>query len=77
MRETGDVFLELAQSRYSVRRFDGRKVARDVIDRILRAGQVSPTACNRQPQRILVIDDEETLARLRKCTSRLAWGRLG
>ena len=61
-------FLKLAAERYSVRKFADKKLDRDVIGRILQAGMLAPTACNRQPQRILVIDDDEALARLRKCT---------
>ena len=61
-------FLKLAQERYSVRKFDGRPVERPVIEQILRAGQCAPTACNLQPQRILVIDSEEGLEKLRRCT---------
>ena len=61
-------FLELAENRFSVRAFSDRKVDRDVIDRILKAGQVAPTACNFQPQRIFVIESEEALMKLRKCT---------
>lgn len=61
-------FLELAENRFSVRAFSDRKVERDVIEKILRAGQVAPTACNFQPQRIFVIESEEALEKLRKCT---------
>ena len=62
------MFLDLAENRCSVREFSGRKVEKDVIEKILRAGQVAPTACNRQPQRIFVLESEDALARLRKCT---------
>lgn len=61
-------FLELAESRFSVRAFSDRKVEKNVIEKILRAGQAAPTACNFQPQRILVIESEEALAKFRKCT---------
>ena len=61
-------FLNLAENRFSVREFANRKVERDVIEKILRAGQVAPTACNRQPQRIFVIESEEALEKFRKCT---------
>ena len=61
-------FLQLAESRFSVREFSDKKVEKDVIEKILRAGQLAPTACNRQPQRIFVIESEEALAKLRKCT---------
>ena len=61
-------FLKLAETRFSVREFSDQKVELDVIERILRAGQVAPTACNNQPQRILVIESEDALAKLRRCT---------
>ena len=61
-------FLKLAEDRFSVREFSDKKVEKDVIEKILKAGQVAPTACNRQPQRIFVIESEEALAKFRKCT---------
>ncbi len=61
-------FTSLAENRYSVREFSEKKVGRETVEKILHAGQVAPTACNRQPQRICVIESEEGLAKLRKCT---------
>lgn len=61
-------FMRLASERYSVRKFDGRALEPDAIEKILRAGRLSPTACNRQPQRIAVINSPEGLERLRRCT---------
>lgn len=61
-------FLKLAEDRFSVREFSDKKIESDVIEKILRAGQVAPTACNRQPQRIFVIESEEALEKFRKCT---------
>ena len=60
-------FIELAKKRYSVRRFDPRPVARKDIEKILQAGALAPTACNKQPQRILVLTEPESLEKLRKC----------
>lgn len=48
-------FLKLATERYSVRSFSSVPVEQDVIDLILRAGQVAPTAINSQPQKIYVV----------------------
>ena len=61
-------FLKLAEDRFSVREFSEQKVPRDVIDRILKAGLLAPTACNFQPQRIYVIESDEALTKLKKCT---------
>lgn len=59
-------FLELANNRFSERRFDTeRPVEQEIIDKILEAGRISPTACNLQPQRIYVIQSEEALKKLR------------
>jgi len=60
-------FIQLAEERFSVRKFSDRKVEKEKLDVILRAGQVAPTACNYQPQRIYVIQSEEALAKLQKC----------
>lgn len=61
-------FLQLAEERFSVRSFARKPVEQEKIDVILRAGQVAPTACNLQPQKILVIQSDEALERYRKCT---------
>ncbi len=61
-------FLTLASERYSVRKFDGRPVEQEKLEKILRAAQLAPTACNFQPQRVLVINSEEALGKLKKCT---------
>lgn len=61
-------FMKLAADRYSVRQFQDKAIEQDKIDSILKAGHLAPTACNRQPQRILVINSEEGISKLRKCT---------
>lgn len=71
MREAYDMyeeFMRLAAGRYSVRKFDGRALEPEVIEKILLAGRLAPTACNRQPQRIAVINSPEGLEKLRRCT---------
>lgn len=67
----GDVymkFIELAAKRYSVRSFDTKKISQEDLNLILKAGQLAPTAANRQPQRILVLESEDALAKLQTCT---------
>lgn len=61
-------FLQLVKERYSVRKFSDRKVEKEKLDMILEAGRVAPTAVNYQPQRILVIDSNESLEILKACT---------
>jgi len=66
-------FLELAKARYSCRSFADKKVEKEKLEKILEAGRIAPTAVNYQPQRILVLQDKEKLARLSECT-RFGWG---
>jgi len=61
-------FEKLILERYSVRSFRPDHLPQSVIDKILDAGHKAPTGCNYQPQRILVINTEESIAKLKKCT---------
>lgn len=61
-------FIKLAKNRYSVRKFSDKKVEQEKINLILEAGRLAPTAVNKQPQRILVINEIDILDRLKECT---------
>ena len=61
-------FKELAAARYSVRQFKNEPVGQDKIDLILEAARNAPTAANKQPQRILVINDKAGLEKVDVCT---------
>ncbi len=60
--------MELAKSRYSVRSFSDEEVSQDLLDKIIEAGMVAPTARNFQPQRIYVIKSKEGLAKINALT---------
>lgn len=61
-------FEKLIEERYSVRSFKPMHLDKSVIDKILAAGHKAPTGCNNQPQRILVINTDEAVEKLKKCT---------
>lgn len=61
-------FLNLAQERFSVRKFTDEPIAQETIDKILKAGYVAPTAKGIQPHRVVVVNNEEALEKLRKAT---------
>ena len=61
-------FEKLISERYSVRKFKPEHLEQGIINKILSAGHKAPTGCNYQPQRILVINTEESLQKLYKCT---------
>lgn len=57
-------FRELSRDRFSVLEYERRDVAPELVQTILEAALAAPTACNFQPQRILVIDDDDSRAAL-------------
>jgi nitroreductase len=61
-------FFTLAENRYSLRKFSDKPVDSETLEQILNAGRLAPTACNIQPQHILVIQSPEAIAKLKKCT---------
>jgi len=61
-------FDRLITQRYSVRNFKPEHLPQEAIDHILAAGHKAPTGCNYQPQRILVLNTDESIAKLRTCT---------
>ena len=61
-------FIKLAKKRYSVRNYNNQKVEKKDIDLILEAGRVAPTAGNFQPQRLIIVQSQEGLDKLKKCT---------
>lgn len=60
--------LKLMEERYSVRDFCDKPVEEEKIQAILKAGQLAPTACNNQPQKIYVLKTKESLELWKKCT---------
>lgn len=61
-------FLTLAADRYSVRKFKNIHLEQEVLEKILKAGHLAPTGCNFQPQRILVLNSDESVKKLKNCT---------
>jgi nitroreductase len=61
-------FREVVRARSSVRDYDPlRPVPRPVLERILEAARLAPSAANRQPWRFLAITSPEMLAKVRRC----------
>ena len=61
-------FLELAADRYSVRSYSARPIEPEKMERILKAGQLAPTAVNFQPQKIYVLKSPEAIGKIRSLT---------
>ena len=61
-------FDKVITERYSVRKFSNQQVKKEDLCKILEAGHKAPTGCNYQPQRILVLNNEKAMEKLRSCT---------
>ena len=62
-------FMDISKKRITVRKFAGTPVEDEKIQKILEAGRWSPTAVNGQPQRIIVLNTPESLAKVREFCS--------
>lgn len=63
-------FIEFVKTRQSDRAFDpDRPVEKAKIDRIIRAVQLAPSACNAQPWHLIVVDDPELKNKVADATS--------
>ena len=56
--------LDLIKHRRSVRNFLDKPVEREKIAKCLEAARLAPSACNAQPWRFIVVDDEELKGKL-------------
>lgn len=56
--------LNLMENRHSVRTYSNKRVSREMIERIVKAGILAPTACNFQPIKILVVQSDKALEKL-------------
>jgi nitroreductase len=57
-------FLELAAKRFSCRAYKPETVPREMVEQILEAARLAPSACNRQPWRFAVATEAATRRRL-------------
>lgn len=64
-------YTKLIHDRESVRNYDpGRPVPKEILERILDAGRIAPSACNYQPWKFLVISSPLMLEKVRASYNR-------
>lgn len=68
-------FLELVKERRSVRAYLPQEVEAEKIDYLLECGRLAPSACNRQPWRLIVVRDEARRKALRTAYDREWFGQ--
>lgn len=59
-------FLDLAKQRCTIRSFSDKTIEKEKLDYILESGRVAPSACNKQPQRIIVVQNEKNIEKVQK-----------
>ena len=63
-------FQELIRQRRSLRGYKSDPVSEDILYRVLGAGRIAPTACNRQAFHLIVVTNEKTRARMKDVYAR-------
>jgi nitroreductase len=59
-------YSDLIRSRESVRNYDpDHPVSKEILEKILNAGRLAPSACNYQPYKILLISSSRVLEKVR------------
>ena len=61
-------FITLANSRYSCRKFSDTPVEQEKIEKILAAGLTAPTAVNKQPYKIWVLNAPDAQEKVSSAT---------
>lgn len=61
-------FKELAEKRYSCRKFTDKKVDKTLIQKIIETANSAPTAVNKQPVMIFNMESEDAKAAVKKVT---------
>lgn len=65
----GEKMLELISGRQSDRKYSEKPVEKEKLERITEAGRISPSACNAQPWKFIVVDDPGLIKKIAKAAS--------
>lgn len=65
----GTELLELLKYRQSDRAYLSNPIEKEKLNRILEAGRLAPSACNAQPWKFIIVDQQELKNKIADCTS--------
>jgi len=65
----GKKVLELIISRQSDRKYSDKPVEKEKLDRIIEAGRMSPSACNAQPWKFIVVTEPSIVEKIAEAAS--------
>lgn len=63
-------FLELLMKRRSIRMFKDEKPEKEIIRKIISAGLLAPSSKNKKPVEFIVVEDKDTLLKLKYCKAK-------
>jgi len=63
------MLMDLIKKRYSVRNYKNEPVPDDFLNQILEAGRLAPTGANTQPQRIIVVREQNGIEKIKKAAN--------
>jgi len=67
--DNAEKMLELITSRQSDRKYSNKPIDKEQLNRIIEAGRMSPSACNAQPWKFIVVDDPVLIEKLAEAAS--------
>lgn len=65
----GKDILELIISRQSDRKYSDKPVEKEKLERIIEAGRMSPSACNAQPWKFILVTDQDLILKIAEAAS--------
>jgi len=65
-----DSFLDLARRRFSCRSFQNKEIPKELVEKVLEAARVAPSAVNNQPFYFIVVSEEPLRKMVASCYSR-------
>ena len=69
MTSFSEQFYKLISTRQSDRAYTNQPIEREKIEKIIEAARIAPSACNAQPWKFIVVDDEELKNKIADTTS--------
>lgn len=65
-----EIFTDILTTRRSIRKFSDEEISNNVIEELVRAAQLAPTACNTQCFYFVAVKDRELLAKVVEATEK-------
>jgi nitroreductase len=63
-------FINIAKNRYSCRNFLDKSISKEILEKIIEAARIAPSARNIQPWYFFVINDRNMLEKIYECYNR-------